>query len=242
MYWLVFIKGSILHYMKGYGQFCPIAKASEILGERWTHLVVRELGAGSETFNDLRRGMPLISPTLLSARLRSLEHAGIILRSETNKGVRYNLTEAGRELKPIILAVGTWGHRWVRSDLGPDDLDPSMLMWDIHRTMNADYFGSKRSVLLFEFEDYTSRFRRWWLVIHKGEVDVCMKDPGHEIDLQVLTDVKTLTGIWMGDFDLKECIKNKLLRMTGPENLKNDIDIWLGKNYFSNVEGKRKAS
>ena len=103
-----------MHAMSGYGQFCPIAKASEVLGERWTHLVIRELGAGSEAFNDLRRGLPLMSPSLLSARLKSLEAAGVVQRTESGKSVRYTLTEAGRELKPIILAMGTWGRRWVQ--------------------------------------------------------------------------------------------------------------------------------
>ena len=222
--------------MNGYGQFCPIAKASEVLGERWTHLVIRELGAGSEAFNDLRRGLPRMSPSLLSARLKSLEAAGVVRRTESDEGVRYALTEAGRELKPIILAVGTWGRRWARSQLDEGDLDPSLLMWDIHRTMNAEYFGVERTVLLFEFSDYTSKFRRWWLVIEKGEVDVCMKDPGHEIDLQVLTDVRTLTGIWMGDIDLKHAIRTRGLRLTGSSKLKRDIEKWLGTNYFASVE------
>lgn len=222
--------------MKGYGQFCPIAKASEVLGERWTHLVIRELGAGSEAFNDLRKGLPLMSPSLLSARLKSLEAAGVVRRSETDRGVRYTLTEAGRELKPIILAVGTWGRRWVSSNLNQDDLDPALLMWDIHRTMNAEYFGAERKVVLFEFSDYTSKFRRWWLVVEDGEVDVCMKDPGHEVDLQVLTDVRTLTGIWMGDITVGQAIRSRLLRLTGPAKLKRDISKWLGTNYFASVE------
>ena len=106
--------------MKGYGQFCPIAKASEVLGERWTHLVIRELGAGSESFNDLRRGLPLISPSLLSARLKSLVRGQIVERTEKNGHVRYRLTKSGKELTPIILQLGIWGHRWVRSDLSKD--------------------------------------------------------------------------------------------------------------------------
>ena len=139
------------YFMSGYGQFCPIAKASEILGERWTHLIIRELGAGSETFNDLRKGLPLISPSLLSSRLKSLEAAGVVARTETDNGIRYTLSEAGRELKPIILQVGIWGHRWARSKLTPEELDPSLLMWDIHRTINTEYFGADRKVLYFEF-------------------------------------------------------------------------------------------
>ncbi len=180
--------------MKGYGQFCPIAKASEVLGERWTHLVIRELGAGSEAFNDLRKGLPRMSPSLLSARLKSLETAGVVDRHESNGQVRYTLTEAGLELKPILLAMGTWGHRWARSKLAKEDLDPSLLMWDIHRTMNAGYFGKTRTVLMFEFSDYAAKFKRWWLVIEDGDVDVCMKDPGHEVDLQLVTERQDTDG------------------------------------------------
>ena len=222
--------------MSSYGQFCPIAKASEILGERWTHLIIRELGAGSETFNDLRKGLPLISPSLLSSRLKSLEAAGVVARTETERGIRYTLSEAGRELKPIILQVGVWGHRWVRSKLSPEDLDPSLLMWDIHRTINADYFGTERTVLHFEFSDYAARFRRWWLVVKGGEVDVCMKDPGYEVDLEVLTDLRTLTAVWMGDVGLGRTLRDRRIRLTGRTRLKRDIAAWLGTNYFADVK------
>jgi DNA-binding HxlR family transcriptional regulator len=225
--------------MSSYGQFCPIAKTSEILGERWTNLVVRELGAGSDSFNDLRKGLPQMSPSLLSTRLKSLEAAGVVERRENDEGVRYTLTEAGQELKPIILQMGVWGQRWARSNLERDDLDPSMLMWDIHRTMNAAYFGTERAVLLFEFSDYTSRFRRWWLVIKDGEVDVCMRDPGHEVDLQLLTDVATLTGVWMGNTGLGHALRDRRIRMTGPERLKRDISTWLGTNYFADIASAR---
>lgn len=227
--------------MRSYGQFCPIAKASEILGERWTHLVIRELGAGSESFNDLRKGLPLISPSLLSARLKSLEATEVVMRIESADGVKYKLTEAGQELKPILLQIGIWGHRWARSKLTKEDLDPSLLMWDIHRTMNAAYFGAEQTVMLFEFSDYTSKFRRWWLVIKNGDVDVCMKDPGHEIDLEFLTDVKTLTGVWMGDVGLGQALRDGRIRLTGPSKLKRDISNWLGTNYFAGVEPGNNA-
>jgi len=225
--------------MTSYGQFCPIAKASEILSERWTILILRELGAGSESFNDLRRGMPLISPSLLSARLKSLEHAKVIARTETGQGVRYTLTEAGRELKPIILQMGVWGHRWARSKLAPEDLDPSMLMWDIHRTMKAGYFPSGRTVLHFEFSDFDAKFRRWWLVVQNGEVDVCMKDPGHAVDLKIVSDVRTLTGVWMGDVGLGQALRDRRIRLTGDERLRRDISTWLGANYFADIPPAR---
>ena len=218
-----------------YGQFCPIAKASEVLGERWTNLVVRELGAGSETFNDLRKGLPLMSPSLLSARLKFLESSGVVERTKTGKRVRYSLTEAGRELKPILLALGTWGQRWAPTRFEPQDLDPSMLMWDIHRSMNAGYFDQRHTVLLFEFEDYTSRHRRWWLIIERGEVDVCMRDPGYEIDLHILTDVKSLTAIWLGQITFNQAMRRKLLKLSGSTELKRDIREWLGTNYFADV-------
>ena len=225
--------------MKRYGQFCPVAKASEVLGERWTHLVIREFIAGSETFNDLRRGLPLISPSLLSARLKTLEEKGIVARESSAEGVKYSLTEAGLELKPIIEAVGVWGHRWVRSDLGDEDLDPSLLVWDIHRTLDTTYFGSERIVLLIEFTDYDAKNRRWWLVIENSDVDVCMRDPGHEIDLQLLTDLRTMTAVWMGDLSLGEALRTKALRLTGTNRLKRDIAIWLGSSFFADVEAAR---
>jgi DNA-binding HxlR family transcriptional regulator len=225
--------------MSSYGQFCPIAKASEILGERWTHLIIRELGAGSETFNDMRKGLPLISPSLLSSRLKSLEAAGVVARTEADKGIRYTLSEAGRELTPIILQMGIWGHRWARSKLSPEDLDPSLLMWDIHRTMNADYFGTERTVLYVEFSDYTAKFRRWWLVVRDGEADVCMKDPGYDVDLEVLTDVRTLTGVWMGDIGLGQALRDHRIRLSGKTKLKQDISTWLGRNYFADVNAAK---
>ena len=225
--------------MKGYGQFCPIAKASEVLGERWTHLVIRELIAGSHSFNDLRKGLPLMSPSLLSTRLKFLERAGLVNRDETDEGVHYTLTKAGEELKPILLSLGEWGHRWVRSDLSKDDLDPSLLMWDIHRTMNTESFPAGRTVLMFEFSDYTSKFRRWWLVITDGDVDVCLKDPGFEHDLHILTDLKTLTGIWMGDTTYNKATKDKLLTINGASALKKSISSWMGVNYFADVKPMR---
>lgn len=228
--------------MRGYGQFCPIAKASEVLGERWTNLVIRELIAGSESFNELRKGLPLISPSLLSARLKSLEHAGVVQRVDTDQGVRYRLTEAGEELKPIIMQLGVWGHRWVRSDLSEEDLDPSLLMWDIHRNLDARSFAAGQTVLLFEFSDYTSKFRRWWLVIRGGEVDVCLKDPGHDVDLHIETDLKTLTGVWMGDVSLGQALRSRSIAVTGASDLKRSMSTWLGTNYFADVKPARRSA
>lgn len=226
--------------MKGYGQFCPIAKASEVIGERWTNLVIRELGAGSETFNDLRKGLPLMSPTLLSTRLKSLESAGVVERTEDGEGVRYHLTEAGEELVGIIWQLGTWGHRWVRSDLSSEDLDPSLLVWDIHRTIDTGFFGNGTTVIKFEFADYTSKFRNWWLVIRDGDVDVCLKNPGYDEDVEISSDLKTLTAVWMGDSTIMKAIREKAVIVNGSPYLKKNIATWLGANYYADVKPARR--
>lgn len=226
--------------MKGYGQFCPIAKASEVLGERWTHLVIREIGVGTETFNDLKKGVPLMSPSLLSTRLKSLESAGVITRKENKGSVRYRLSKAGEELMPLILQLGTWGHRWVRSDLSEDDLDPELLIWDMHRGLNTEYFPEARTVIKVEFTDMKSNKRFWWLVVRDGEVDVCMKDPGYDVDLLISTDLKTLTAIWMGDTTIMKSMRDKKATITGSSVLRKNIAAWLGCSYYADVKSARK--
>ena len=173
--------------MQGYGQFCPVAKATEILGERWTPLIIRELLVDPQSFNTLRKGVPLMSPSLLSSRLKTLEAAGIISRDKTGRGVIYTLTDAGEELRPIVEQLGVWGQRWARSDMSKKDLDPSLLMWDMHRNIDTAYFGDDRKVLRFEYVDYPVKMRLWWLIVTGTNVDICLKDPGHDVDLFIQT-------------------------------------------------------
>ena len=227
--------------MKGYGQFCPIAKASEVLGERWTNLVIRELIAGSETFSDLRKGLPLISPSLLSSRLKFLEKSGIVCRTEGNNSISYHLTEAGQELKPIIMQLGVWGHRWVRTHYDEDDLDSSLLMWDIHRNIDVSYFPEDgRTVLYFEFTDINLNMPFWWLIIANGETDVCLKDPGYEIDLSLASPLKALTQIWMGDLSLMKAVRENIIKVNGSSALRKSMNGWLGTNYFADVRAAVK--
>jgi DNA-binding HxlR family transcriptional regulator len=227
--------------MRGYGQFCPVAKAAEVVSERWTILVVRELAAGSDSFNDLRRGMPLISPSLLSTRLKSLQDAGVVEQvASPGGGSRYLLTRAGEELAAIIWRLGTWGHRWARSELGEDELDPAMLMWDIHRSLDMDYFDpGQRCVVQFELTDYTSRMRFWWLVVHRGEADICMKDPGYDLDLQLSTTTHTLAAVWMGDSSMARELRRGGISLAGSSRLKADIGSWLGTNHYASVKPAR---
>ena len=225
--------------MHGYGQFCPLAKASEVLGERWTLLIIREIAVGSESFNEIRKGVPLISPTLLSNRLKSLEDAGIIQRRTYNNNVRYHLTKAGEELTPILIQLGSWGHRWVRSDLSPHDLDPSLLIWDMHRNMHTEFFTADRTVLKIEFTDILSSKRFWWLIIRNGDVDVCLKDPGYEVDLIISCDLRTLTAVWMGDTTIMKAMRDKLVDVTGTPSLRKNIAAWMGTNNFADVKAAR---
>ncbi|MFZ9053251.1 MAG: winged helix-turn-helix transcriptional regulator [Woeseiaceae bacterium] len=228
--------------MQGYGQFCPVAKATEVLGERWTPLIIRELLSGEQSFNTLRKGVPLMSPSLLSSRLKSLEAAGVIRREKTGRGVTYSLTDSGEELRSIIEQLGVWGQRWARSDMSKKDLDPSLLMWDMHRRIDTSYFGDERTVLRFEFVDYPAKMRLWWLVVTGTEVDICLKDPGHDVDLLIQTTLKTMTQIWMGDLSVTRARREGLLRVTGNSVLNRSMASWIGCSSLATVKPARKRS
>ena len=224
--------------MKRYGQYCPIAKAAEILTERWTLLVLRELIMGGARYNDIRRGIPLISPSVLAQRLRTLELSGIIERHSGSNGRsnEYRLTPAGTELEPVIQAVGVWGQRWVRSRMDKMDLDASFLMWDIRRNIRTAKLPAKRTVVYFEFKDAKKGMNRWWLVVENSEVDLCLEDPGHDIDLLVITDLRCLTRIWMGDIDLATARAAGSVKLQGQGRLKQTIAYWLGPSPFAAVK------
>ena len=186
----------------GYKQFCPVAMASEILCSRWTIVLMRELIAGSTRFNDLRRGVPKMSPSLLSQRLKDLEHHGIVERRpvKSEKGVfEYHLTRAGQDVRAIVEAMGFWGQKWVGSANSLDNLDPTLLMWDMRRNLNPNPLPKRRVVVEFLYPELPSSKRQWWLVIEPdGEVDLCWSDPGFGIDLYVATSLRAMTAIWMG--------------------------------------------
>jgi len=212
--------------MTSYGQFCPVAKALEVLDERWTLLVVRELLEGSTHFNELRRGVPKMSPALLSKRLRSLERAGVVRRTAEGGRVTYSLTQCGRELIAVVDALGVWGTRWVGT-LGDEDLDPHLLMWDMRRKVPVDAWPRARTVLAFRFGDV--RPGSWWLVVAGGQVDVCDFDPGHEVTATVATSLRTLTEIWRGDRSWTQALKEGAVAVTGPTGVRRAVPGWLGQ-------------
>jgi DNA-binding HxlR family transcriptional regulator len=230
--------------MKGYGQFCPIAKASEILAERWTFLVLRELILGSSRFNDLRRGVPLMSSSLLSQRLKFLEREGVVGRrpAQAGSGLEYHLTAAGRELEPVIIQLGEWGARWVRSRLGAEDLDVALLIWDMHRNVRPEHSPARRVVVAFEFTDVPQSKRRWWLVSDGKAADLCVTDPGFEVDLLLISDLRTMTAIWVGDLSLTAALNSGALETEGPVELRRRLEAWLALSLLASIKSMRPAA
>jgi DNA-binding HxlR family transcriptional regulator len=230
--------------MSRYGQFCPVAKASEIFAERWTPLVVRELICGSTTFNDLKRGVPLMSRTLLSTRLRELERAGIVERQpgQGRSSHTYHLTPAGEELRPIVLALGEWGQRWARGSVNPDDLDPTLLMWDMRRSIALDQVPDHRTVVSFVFTDVSQKVpKRTWLVIDPPDVDVCYKDPGFEENLVVTTPLERLIQVWMGDVSFGASLRDGSIVVDGPRKLASKFPDWLQLSAFAPIERPKQT-
>ncbi len=226
----------------GYGQFCPVAMASEVLCTRWTVLILRELCAGSTRFNELRKGVPLMSPSLLSKRLKELEKYGVVQRAKTNEPGTYDyrLTQAGQDLQPIVLSMGSWGQKWVDKQSSLRNLDPSLLMWDMRRNLDPTPMPDKRCVIQFLYSELPKK-QRWWLVIDQNGVDLCLTDPGHDVDLYVVTDLRTMTAIWMGLTTVRSELAAGRLELTGDAALKRTIQTWLGLSPFAK-EKKRVAA
>ena len=217
----------------GYGQFCTVARGAEVLCERWTPLIIRELLCGSKRFNDLRRGVPRMSTSLLAQRLRRLEDAGVVQRSADGKVWEYHLTPAGEELRPIVMALGHWGARWIGSDLRDDELDASLLLWDMRRSIRVENFPDEAVIIHFDFRDARAGERQWWLVVETGVVDLCRDDPGREVTLVVESTVRALTEIWSGDCTPHDAMRSGQLGVKGRERDTGRLWHWLGTGTFS---------
>lgn len=224
----------------GYNQFCPVAMAAEILGTRWTLVLLRELVVGSCRFNELRRGVPRMSPALLSKRLKDLETAGVLTRRQVKgePGVfEYQLTDAGRELKPVIEAIGCWGQRWVETGASLDNLDPNLLMWDMRRNIDPTPMPDRRVIIQVIFSDLKKAQQNWWLVVEPDqEVDLCSIDPGFDVDLYLSTDLRTMTEIWMGYTTIAQAKQQNRLVPTGSRKLEADMGTWLKLSPFAKVK------
>jgi DNA-binding HxlR family transcriptional regulator len=223
----------------GFGQFCPIAVASEVFAERWTPMILRELVAGSQQFNDIHRGVPLISRALLVRRLRELERAGVITRQplEGKRGHRYRLTPAGEEFAPVLEMLGRWGQRWtVRVE--SRNLDAGFLMWSVRRRIALERLPDRRVVACFRFTGIPRAHRGprvFWLLLERGGAEVCIEDPGFEIDVQVEADLATMTAVWLGDESFRAALASKAIRLVGPRALTTAFPTWLKLSNLADV-------
>ena len=223
--------------MAGYGQFCPIAQAAEVLTERWTPLVIRELVYGSRRFNEIQRGVPLMSSSLLSRRLRMLEQTGVIEHADGE----YRLTPAGEELRPLIELMGVWGEKWVRRTVSREDADAALLMWAVKRSVVHEHAPAGRTTVHFRFTQAPEPKRSWWLVLEPPLTDLCLKDPGYGVDLTVRSDPVTLAAVYMGDVTLATALERADVVLQGPEHLTRGFPRWFGLSSLVGVRASARA-
>lgn len=221
--------------MKTYGQFCPLAQATQLLCERWTLIIVRELIAGSTRFSELQKGVPLMSPTLLSTRLKQLVKCGVVELGGGKGNHAYHLTPAGKELRPVVELLGAWGHRWARSDLNNGDLDAGLLMWDMRRSVDPSVFPGHRVVVQFEYPDAPEGARNWWLVSEGGEIDLCLNDHGYDIDIIITCTLKVMTEIWICERTFNDAAVKRDVVIRGDRKLVKNLQDWLRSSPLSKL-------
>jgi len=223
--------------MADYGQFCPVAKATELIGERWTILILRELVLGTHRFSDFQRGLSRISPSLLTKRLKDLEKAGIVIKKAQHgrRGYEYFLTPAGRQLSPIIEHLAVWGMRWARGQLTDSELDIEFLMWEIQRRLDTGALPDGETVLCFIFEELT-QFKSWWIVVQGDDVDLCTKNPGKDVDLYISSTVRTMVEIWEGELELNTALRKSLVKTNGNRQLVKTLTEWFGICLYADVK------
>ena len=225
---------------RGYGQFCPLALAAELLCERWTLLIVSRLIDGCSHFNELHRSLPRISLSMLAQRLDALEHHGLIERASAKKGATraYAITSAARELEPIIEQLAVWGQQWSR-DMTVDDLDPGFLAWTTHLWLDSDAMPEGRTVVEFEFSGAPRDCRRFWLVNELGAVDMCLKNPGYEVDVRVQSDLRLFIEAWRGIRNMRAEIEARRIRLFGSPAARAQFPRWMRLSSYAAVPRRR---
>jgi len=222
-----------------YGQYCPLSMAAEILCNRWTMLVLRELLEGSTGFNEIGRGVPLMSRTLLMGRLRELESVGLVIREDRGPGkpVHYRLTAAGKALGKVVRTMAECGQEWIDVEPSLQDVDTDFLMWDIRRNVRVLPEFPRRLVVRFHFPDAPEKKQEHWLIFESGEVDICYIDPGYDVDVQIEANLKTMIKVWMGWQNFSAAVRCGDLRIEGPRELTRSASTWLG---LSSLAGMKK--
>lgn len=220
--------------------------ASEVFAERWTPIILRELLAGSCRFNEIHRCIPLMSRALLARRLRELEASGVLTSAPASRGRgrEYRLTESGEEFRAAIDALGAWGQRWTIR-VQPDKLDPGLLMWSIRRRIAAERLPSRRTVVRFDFENVPATCRgprTFWLLLEPSAIDLCLSDPGMEVDVYVDADLGAMTAVWLGDLSFSAAVRAKRIRLTGMTPLVRQFPSWLLLSHFAGVPRPRASA
>ncbi len=219
-----------------YGQFCPIAKASEVIGEKWTILIIRELLMGARRFNELQRGLALISPTILAKRLQSLADFGLVLKKKIHgqQGYEYFPTEPCKQLLPILKSLGDWGMRWTRDYLTETDYDVELLMLYLQRSVRLDRLIGDETVIYFKFTDI-AKLSDWWLIAQNQSIEVCVKDPGKDVDIYLTCPVKTMVDVWMGELTYRKAVSSNQLKVVGPTSMTKNIFSWMDASIFADL-------
>jgi DNA-binding HxlR family transcriptional regulator len=230
--------------MRSYGQFCPIAKAAEVFCERWTPLIIRELATGATRYSEIRKGVPLMSPTLLSRRLKQLESEGIVERAESDTGrsFTYHLTNAGREFVPLIEGLGVWGQHWTRRELAENEVDLGLLIWSLEKSVNASAFGKDRAVVRLEFGDQPPSKALWWFVNSKTSCELCLENPGFEVDLYVNCALPDMIRVIRGDIQLARALEDGALELHGTLHARQTFRDWLNLSALSKVPSIRTGN
>lgn len=228
--------------MKSYGQFCPVAKAAEIFCERWTALILRDLAGGASRFSELQRGVPLASPTLLSRRLKALEAEGIIERraSAKGRGATYHLTPAGAEFVPLVEALGVWGQRWSRRELADHEVDLGLLIWAMEKSVRPQAFGVRRTIVQMTFPDQPPSKRHWWFVNDSGTCELCLDDPGFEVDVYVEVTLRDMIYVWRGDLPIRKALESGRLEAHGTARARRALPQWLGVASVAHIGSQRE--
>lgn len=222
------------------GSLCPAVKAADMIGDKWTLLILRELLIGANRYNEFQRAIPRISPTILSKRLKQMEQDGLIIKKSVvgEKATEYRLTRCGRELAPLVNYMSKWGLRWARRRMEDEDLDVGTFMWDFHRTLNTSELPDGETVFAVTFSELVSN-NKWWLVAGESSVDLCTDDPGKEVDVFITSTLPELAQVWMGDTDISTSREAGDLTLVGAAPLVRSAAHWFPKSRYAYVRPKR---
>lgn len=229
--------------MKSYGQFCPVAKAAELFCERWNALIIRDLAHGPRRFSDLQRGVPLMSPSLLSSRLKWLIEEDVVTREESGeRRPRYSLTKSGREFVPLVEALGVWGQRWTRRELGEHEIDLGLLVWSLESYSNPNAFGARRCLIRLELTDQIESKRLWWFLNQKGRCELCVDDPGGDVNLYLACSLPNAIYLVRGDLTPNAAIDQQMLEVIGDNWARRAFTAWLNLGPLTQITSRRPAN